>query len=139
MSLTETTTEGFVLKLSDMASSATFTEIEGLTAPDGPTRTREILEARHHSSTAIIKKTGKLDPGQMTFQLYFDSTNTQHLALQTGFGNATALDFQAVFSDTGAQQLAFTAYVSQFKQSAPVDGFNMMDVTLTLSGDVTIT
>jgi hypothetical protein len=139
MALTLTAAQGCQIQLGSGASPETFTAIEGVfDGPQGPSFTPNIIEGRHHSSTSVVKKVTNVDTGQVTFSIYYDSTNTQHTALETAAKNKTRKNFREIFTDSGAAQYAFAAYVG-FEMTAPVDNFNTARVTLNVDGDITIT
>lgn len=135
---TETLALGFALKVSNMASSATFTEIDGLFSPSGPSRSREVVELRHHGSDSIKKLASFLNNGEFSFSIYFDSDDTQHAQLETAFANGTVLDFQAVFTDTGTRQYAFSGFLSAWAPDAQVGEANAVSATIVLTTDVTV-
>lgn len=139
MPLNITAAQGAVVKIGNAASPEVFTAIEGIF--DGPQDfgfTPNIIEARHHSSTATFRKVTNVDAGAPSFSIYFDSTNTQHALLETSAKNKTRKNFQVIFTDAGAEQHAFGGYID-FKIGAPVDGFNTARIVITIDGDVTIT
>jgi hypothetical protein len=139
MALNVTAAQGASLKLGNAASPEVFTAIEGVfDGPQGIGFTPQIIEARFHSSTAIFKKVNGVDTGQLSFSIYYDSTNVQHTGLETAAKNKTRKNFQLIFTDAGAAQYAFGGYIG-FEMGAPVEGFNTARVTVTVDGDITIT
>ena len=124
-----TSAQGCQVKLGDGATTEIFTEIKGVfNGPNGPTFTPIIIEAKYHSSTSIFRKVTHVDKGSVTFSIYYDSTDTQHLALIAAAAAKTRKNFQQLLTDSGAEQYAFAAYVgAQFK--GEVEGFNVYDIT----------
>lgn len=141
MAITAVAAFGAALKIGNGATSETFTEIEGVRNIDGPTRDMEIIDATHHATTGNYREklASFLDPGQITFELLWDSTNTQHVALLTDHTDRTLRNFQLVYPDTGAETYAFSAFVRSLKDSAPIDNALTKTVTLELSGAISRT
>lgn len=137
---TETAAHGISLKIGDGATSESFNAIQKITnGPNGPNFNCRIIEASSHSDAAIIKKASLRDNGQVTFDLLYDSTDTQHALLMTNHLAKTVTNFQMILTDTGAEQYAFSAIVSTMNFSGQAEGWNTMAVTLEISGDITVT
>jgi hypothetical protein len=139
MTLTPTSGQGNAIKLGNGASPEVFTDIEGVfNGPTGPGFQQSMLELRHHSSTSTVKKPTTVNVTPCSFSIAYDSTNTNHTALETASKNKTKKNFKVVFTDAGAAQYAFSAYVD-FQPQGPVEGWNEAAVTLHVDGDITIT
>lgn len=78
--------------------------------------------------------------GTLTFDLFWDSTDSGHLALLTASTTANQTDyFTIVANNVGDSTYAFTAKVSEFKQPIAKDSANMIKVTARLNSAVTFT
>ena len=80
-----------------------------------------------------------VDGGEVTFMLNFIPTeDTQDAVggLVKDLADATLRDFKIVFPD--ATEWLFSAYVGNFKPTAPVEGALTADVTLRTSGEMTL-
>lgn len=138
MPYSETAAIGADLELGSTATTPVYTDIKGVHNGPKLTRSLEIITARHHSSTSTIKRPSFLDGGQMTFDLYYDSSEANHAALQTSFAAKTLRYFKCTLTDGGAEVYTFQAYVSQFDIMADVEGFNIASVTLDLYSAPTV-
>jgi len=127
-----TAAHGIAVKLGDGSSPETFTEIQGVhNGPNGPGVVQNIIEARHHGSETTVRKQSSGSISPMSFSIYYDSANPQHAALHAAGLAGTSANFQVVGTDTGAEKVAFEAFID-FVLKGEVDGFNVADVTLNL-------
>lgn len=130
---------GAVIKIGDGGGSEVFTAINGVhNGPNGPSPSVRMIEASHHGSSSLIKKPSFWQGGTVTFDIYYDSTDTQHLLLMTSNRAKTRKNFQMVLTDSGTEQYAFAAYISSMAFKGDVEGFNVYSVTLDIDGDITI-
>lgn len=137
--MADTSAKGAQLSVSDMASSPTFTAIANISAgPDGPGFTQSFIEAVTHSATQRLRKKTFTDIGPVTFEVLYDSSNTQHAQLRDASKAGTLLDFRATSTDTGAEVAAFSAWVD-FNVGRDPNGFNTAQITLTLDGATGVT
>lgn len=137
MPYTITSAHGAEVQIGNGASSETFTEIQGVhNGPNGLEETWNTIQARHHGSTATYQKRTFKEPASLTFDLFYDSTDTQHIALMTSARNGTRKNYKLIITDQGAEQAAFAAYAS-VNLSAQPDAFNVYSVTLTIDGEIT--
>ncbi len=130
---------GASVKIGDAASPEVFTAIDDITAgPDGGGITPAMLEARVHSQEAVIKRVTTVNYEPITFTVLYDSSDTQHALLKTSAAAGTKKNFQIVGADTGAEQMAFGAYIGVNFSKNP-DGWDEMTVNLDIDGAVTFT
>ncbi len=130
---------GVVLKIGNGASPEVFTLIQGIRNLQGPAQDMEIIDATHHSASGAYREkvASFKDPGNVTFDLLFDSTDTQHQQLFTEYGNRALVNFQQIMPDAGAQQFDYAAFVKSINPGAPIDDVLAYAVTLEISGPVT--
>lgn len=123
-------------------SAEVFSEIKGLTdiAKGGPTR-EEVDVTNHSSANGAIetKPEGVFDPGSVTATMFFDPTDTQHIALKTAFDNKTVGNWRLQLpTDAGSVTYEFTAWVKGFGgENYPVRGAITKDLEVRITGDVT--
>lgn len=133
-----TQSHGVVIKIGNGGTpSETFATLLGVhNGPKGPSWSQTIISARHHGSDTTLKRHSVTEVGAITFDLYYDSTDTAHQNLSGCWQDGTLRNFQMIIPDEGAEAYEFSAYVDG-SYSGDVDGFNVYSVTLTPSGDVT--
>lgn len=129
---------GIQIKVSNMASSPTFSEIKGVRDIDGPGYEPQNITTRHHGSSAEFNKVTIVKVTPVSFELLYDPAETNHSQLIEAAKNKTRLNFQMVLVDAGAETYAFGSYV-QAKLSGPVEGFLAYNITLPIDGEMTRT
>lgn len=130
---------GTLIKIGDGASSESFNTIQGVRSIDGPSLGLDMIDTTHHSTAGNYRsvKPSFLNGGEVAFDLLYDSTDTQHTLLMTSFEGRTKKNFQIVFTDAGAEQWAFAAYISSMAPSAPLDDALVLRVTLSVDQAIT--
>ena len=134
---------GTLLKIGDGGAPESFTTIAEVKDIGGPKLKSNTAEVTNHSSTdGWLEKIGTiLEAGQVTFKINFVPTATTH-SFSTGlikdFVARTKRNFKLVFPDTGATTWSFTAIVTGFEPSEPVNGPLEADVTLDITGKPTL-
>lgn len=140
MALTPKSAYGTELKRGDGTTSETFTEIEGVrNGPNGPQESLDLIDTTSHSSAAAYREVvpSFINPGEVTFDLIFDSTNAQHTGLITDLTSRVQRNFQQVRTDAGAEQLAYAAYVTNLAGQNPIDDAVTMACTIGVDGAIT--
>jgi predicted secreted protein len=135
---------GFLLQKGDGANPENFTtvaEVKDITGPQIKVTTKD---ATNQSSTgAWAEKVATIkDGGTVTFKCNaIPSTPTQNstTGLLADLLNKTLRNFRIQNQDGAATRWNFAAFVTDLKQTAPVDGILEWDMTLTISGAVTTT
>jgi|SRR3990172_2638860 len=130
---------GTAIKIGTGTSSETFNELMGVTNIRGPEYACEILDVTHHGSSTNYRDVVPtfLSGGTVSFDIYYDSTDTYHIQLFTDFTARSLRNFQMVHTDAGAEQEAFAAYITQLSRSAAIDGAVTMACVLSISGAIT--
>ena len=105
---------------------------------DGPNLTLGTEEVTPQEAAGGFKQrvATLLDVGEVTFMLNFiptDDTQDAQGGLVKDMLDKTLRDFMIVWPD--ASEWDFSAYVTNFKPTAPVEGALTADVTLTSSGE----
>jgi len=134
---------GTLLKIGDGGSPESFTNIAEVTSITGPSLALDTYETTNHLSTGGWEEfvAGILRTGEVSFDLNYDPAGATHDAgtgLINDMENRTARNFQLVFSDTGSTTWSFTAYVTGFEPSAPVDDKLSASCTLKVTGQPTL-
>lgn len=139
MTVLVTAAHGVVIKIGNGATPEVFTTIDGVhNGPNGPGFAPQMISARHHGSNDTFMKVSTVDKTPVTFDIYYDSADTQHGLLVTAAKNGTKANFEMLLTDTGAEKYAFGAYV-QASYTGQVDGFNIYSIQLSIDGAITIT
>lgn len=113
--------------------------VHGVNGIKGPGRTASdiIVTAIDDLNEVKVPGVGKIAP--VTFTLFWDPADAQHVALEAANKAHTQQSFGITFSDAGAATLAFTAFVSGWEHDATQDSGLAVSVTLTLYQDWTLT
>ncbi len=130
---------GTLLKIHD--GSSTYTTIAEVLDISGPGLSVSVEETTNHDSGGWRERTPTLkDGGEVTFDINYYSAATQD-QLETDMGNLTKRLFQVVFPlpASGTDTRGFSAYITGFEPSAPVEGVLKASVTLSITGAVSKT
>ena len=81
---------------------------------------------------------GLLDGGEVKLELNFLPANTSQHLLTTAMSARTKKNFKIEFPDTAHTTWTFSAFVTNFEPSAPVDGKLSASATLKITGQPTL-
>lgn len=134
---------GTLLKIGDGGATETFTTIAQVQDISGPELSLDLDDTTNHSSSGGYEEAiaSVIRTGEVSLELVFDPADDTHdypAGLVKDLTDKTKRNFQLVFTDTANTTWAFTAYVSNFKPSAPVSGKLSADVSLKLTGAPTL-
>ena len=131
---------GTLLKAGNGASSETFATIAEVKNIKGPAITLEMLDATHMESPNGFREwlPSFKDSGEVTFTLNFLPASTGHKAITTDLYARTKRNFQLVFPNTGATRWSFAGYYVNFAANAGISEILTADVTIRVTGGVTI-
>jgi len=134
---------GTLLKIGDGGDPETFTTIAEVSSISGPGLSLDTIDVTHHSSTAGWREFvgGLLDAGEVSFDINYTPTDATHDAstgLIKDMVDRTVRNFQLVFPDTGNTTWSFSALVTGFEPSEPIDDKLAASVTLKLTGQPTL-
>lgn len=131
---------GTLVKIGDGAGSETFTTIAEVGDITGPGMTAETIEVTSQDSTGYFKEyiAGLKDGGELTFPMNFVNSAAQD-ALVTDYGNRTKRNFQVVTTHGSAKTFAFAGYITNISHSFAIADAAKRDVTIKITGAVTIT
>lgn len=127
---------GALLKRGDGGAPEVFTPIAEVTGISGPALSQETAEVTHHESPGGFgEMIGTiLRAGEVTLELNFIPINVTQKNLRTDLVNKTLRNFKIVFPDPAATTWSFSALVTSFEVTEPVDDKLGASVTLSISG-----
>ena len=129
--------QGSILKING-------TEIAEVSEFGGPSISRPKVDVTHLRSTAREYIAGLQDTGSFTFTMNYIPTDPGQLALRQSLGVEQVQQFDVLLpndpiSGTPRQTWSFQATVESYEFSASVDEAIKVNVSLSVSGDVTYT
>lgn len=130
---------GTSFKRGDGASSESFTAIAEVNSITGPNKSRETIDVTSLDSVGGYKEfIGSFrDAGEVTLNMNF--TFDGYNDMNDDFELDTLTNYQIVLPDTGNSTFEFAALVSALGLAVPMDDKVTADVTLKISGQVTLT
>lgn len=139
MSSSALETQGVLIQRGDNASPNVWTTIPEIVSFDGPGGSASEIDVTDLSSTAKEFRMGLKDEGDFSFEMMYLPNNAEHSGLQDDRTNRTLRNFLVTLTDSPQSTLHFTGYVRDFSVSGGVDDVLRANVTVRISGDVTIT
>ncbi len=124
--------------------TATGTKYVQVTNISGPSLSSDVIDVTSHDSTSAWEEAvvGILRSGEMTLDIAYDPADATHKNAGVGFLAAlvarTAVTYTLVFSDSATTEWTFSAFVTGFEPSAPVDGALTASVTFKPTAVVTL-
>jgi hypothetical protein len=120
-------------------SPTTWTQLPDVKNVNFRTGSASVIDVTDLSSTAKEKRMGLADEGQCTFTLMFRPKNTAHAELVQAKGDRQSRDFKVVLTDTPTPTTYyFTGFVLSVPLSANVDAVIESNVTIEITGPVTV-
>ena len=110
----------------------------------GPSLSLDTVDVTSHDSTSAWEEVVAtiLRSGEITMEIVYDPANATHKYAAGGLlydmVSRTAITLTLIFPDAATTEWTFSAYVTGFEPSAPVDGALTASVTLKPTGVVTI-
>ena len=131
---------GTLLKAGNGATSEVFTSIAEVKTISGPKITLEMLEATHMESPSGFREwlPSFKDGGEVTFGVNFLPASTSHKAITTDMAARTKRNFKVVWPNTAPTTWSFSGYYTQFEPTAGVGDMLSAQVTIRVTGAVTI-
>jgi hypothetical protein len=130
---------GTKLKRGDGGSPEAFTDVAEVTHLQGPDQALEFVDVTNFDSTNFFREwlpTFK-DGGQVQCDVNFLPNTPAQSNLRTDHENRTLRNFRIVWSNAGATQANFAAYVTGYAPDADVAQALKAKITLKISGAVT--
>jgi len=130
---------GTVFKRGDGTSSETFNAVSEVNSITGPTKSRGTIDVTSLDSTGGYREFIASFRDAGTVVLNMNWTRDGFDDLNDDFESDSTRNFQIVMPDTGETTFDFAAYVTDINQGIPFDDKITMDVTLKITGQVTLT
>lgn len=105
---------------------------------DGPGMSRNVIDVTSLDSTGGYKEfiAGFREAGTVTFTMNFTRTNLD--LMKADFESDDLQNYEIVLPDTDTTSLEFTGLVTEMPLSIPMDDKITIDVTIQVSGEVTV-
>lgn len=122
----------------DGATSELYTAIAEVINITGPGLSRDFIDVTHLGSTGGYREfIGSFrDGGEYTFTCNF--VRAEYDLILADFENNSAVNYQVVMPDTDATTMQFAGLVTALPMTIPFDDKVTVDVTIKISGAVTI-
>jgi predicted secreted protein len=110
----------------------------------GPGLSADTIDVTSHDSTNAWEEVvvGILRSGEVTMEIVYDPANAFYANAGTGlladFIGRASTTYTLEFPDTAGSEWAFSAFVTGFEPSMPVDGALTASVTFKVTGNVTL-
>lgn len=129
-----------LIQLGNSASPIVYTTVANVGDMTGPTFAAAVVDVTSHSTTVPWREkiTTLLDPGQLSFKLYFITDYSPHRQLFAVFANRTLANWRMVFPDQDGTVWFFQAYISKFSVTSTVAGVTEAAVTFELVSQPTL-
>ena len=135
---------GAKLQISDMAETATFSDVAEIEGLSGPSLSADEIDVTTHDTTDGYREfiQGLKDAGELSVEANFIPTEDTHkesadASLLAAYNSGEKTDFKLVFPDANSTEWAFSAIVTGFEVDIPVDEKMTFSCTLKLSGKPT--
>ena len=138
MAYTPIKTQG--TKLSYLSTEpSTYTDICAIQTISGPDGSAATIDATTLCSTAKEFIVGLPDYGTVSLTGLYDPADTAIGALKTQFDAQTEESFKITLADTGAAEITFDGYVTQFSWDIQPDDVVKVNISIKVTGAVTVT
>jgi predicted secreted protein len=130
---------GTVFNRENDGSSGVFTAIAEINSITGPGMTRDFIDVTSLDSTGGYREFigGFRDGGQVTLNMNFTRDGYEQMRLD--FTDDDSVNYQIILPDTSNTTLDFAAFVTDLPLSITPDDKVTVDVTLKVTGEVTLT
>lgn len=121
------------------ATTASYTQIAQIRNIEGPSVETDEVEATTLDSTDAFREflLSLIDPGNLSFDIAWDSTLASHVFLTNGQSNRNEHNFKIVLANSSTSNVIyFNGRVMSFAPSFPVDDLQTASVGLRLTGPV---
>ena len=130
---------GTTFKRGDGTSNEAFTAIAEVNSITGPNKSRGTIDVTTLDSTNGYREfiASFRDAGEVTLNMNF--TRDGYDDMNDDFESDDTVNYQIVFSDTGATTFDFAGLVTAIGVAVPMDDKVTMDVTIKIDGEVSMT
>ena len=129
--------QGMQLQIGDGATTEVFAKISEIKSFSGPGGSASVIDVSSLDSLSREKRMGLTDEGQLQFTINYAPTDAQHAALRAARASRKQTNFRLIFTDAGATQWDFAAFVTGFSVSGGVNAVVEAQVTLEITGAIT--
>ena len=133
---------GTIFKRGDGGAPETFTEITQAMDIDGPGSETDFEETTTHSSAAAgnYKEWSPLlqDGGEIKTEVLWDPANIAHQGLDADRLSRRLGNYPVLFPTSPVKTASFTGYVKDFSWKAPVKGMLKRNLSVKITGPVTV-
>jgi predicted secreted protein len=131
---------GTLLQIGDGEVTETFATIAELTDISGPSLEADELDVTSHDSPSGYREfiQGLKDAGEVSIEGNFLPTNTTQNDVLSDYQSGVVRNFQLVFPDTATTTWEFSAIVTAFEPTAPVEDVLTFSATLKITGEPTL-
>lgn len=118
-------------------STAAFTTVAGLIGISGPNPSADSIDVSTIDNATNFKEEqgGQVDPGDVTMNLAYGSTNPSQKILAGFLASRAAAEFQITFPTTTTAAETFTGYVNGMGREIQKDAMTTRSVTVGVTGD----
>ena len=131
------TSQGMTIAIGNGASPEVFATINEVKSIDGPGGQTNEIDVTDLNSTAKEFILGLQDEGDITLDMNYLPSDTQHALLRTLRGTGATNNYRITFTDSPATTWTFAALVKGFSISNAVDNVTGLSVVLRVSGTIT--
>lgn len=130
---------GTIFARSDMASSPAFTAIAEINSIGGPNMTRDTIDVTALDSAGGFREfiAGFKDAGEVVLGMNFSIGGYNDM--KTDFESSVLRNYRITLGNTATTQFDFAGLVTALGQAVPLDDKVTLDVTIKISGQVTLT
>jgi len=129
--------QGTIIKIATHDSPSSYNEITEIKTFTGPGGSAAVIDVTDLGSTGKEKRMGLKDEGDLSFDLLYIPTNTEHIALRDARDTGLETNFQLIFTDDSpATTWDFSGFVTTFSVSGGVDGVIEAKVTIVITGSI---
>lgn len=137
MVTTSVESQGVQLKRGDGGGPEVFALVGQVTSFDGPSGSAAVIPVTTLDSTAIEKRMGLPDEGQISLEIIYDPAGVEQEGLRADRATRTLRNFELVLTDVAATTFSFAAFVLEFSIAGAVDAVVTGSITLEITGAVT--
>ncbi len=131
-------TQGTTIAIGNGASPEVFNNIGEVKSIQGPDGQAAEIDTTNLSSAAREFNMGLPDEGNVSISANYDPADTYQTAVKTARDNQTQTNFKITCADTSTTEITFAAYVMRFSLAWDIDNVAMLDMTLRITGAITI-
>lgn len=130
------TAQGALISIGS-GSPVSYSAIGEIKSWSGPGGQASVIDVTDLDSTAKEKRAGLQDEGQLTFEINYLPTDTEHQALRTAKASGAVTPFKITYTDSGGTEHTFNAIVLGFVIAGGVDDVIRATITLEITGALT--